>query len=270
MTESEHDVILREVELAVERSGSSPFDVITLTDDRGEWWSARELMHLMAYDKWERFEDVIDRARIAITNSGHDADVNASRLREAIGKTQRINYRLTRYGAYMAAMNGDPRKKAVSEAQTYFAVKAREAETAPAVLPDISTSAGVLAMAEQFAQTARQLVAVEARNVELEPKAEAFDTFMTADGDYLIGTVAKMLGLGQNTLFARLRDEHVLISGGKRHNTPQQQYMKHFRVVIRTFTDEDGGSHASYTTYVKPSGVDWIRKVLKMTDLSLA
>jgi anti-repressor protein len=113
----------------------------------------------------------------------------------------------------------------------------------------------------------RYVVALK-RNAELEPKAEAYDRFITSEGDYAIGTVAQMLGTGQNRLFARLRDEMVLISGGKRHNTPYQQYAHHFRVVTRTFSDNDGEEKSSFTTFVKPSGVDFIRKVLKLQQLS--
>lgn len=117
-------------------------------------------------------------------------------------------------------------------------------------------------------EMARKYVAALERNAELEPKAEAYDRFITADGDYALGTVAKMLGTGQNRLFARLRDEHILITGGKRHNTPYQQYAHHFRVVTRTFTDNDGDERSSFTTYVKPTGVDFIRKVLKMREFA--
>lgn len=113
-------------------------------------------------------------------------------------------------------------------------------------------------------EAARKYLAALERNAVLEPKAEAFDEFMTAEGDYLIGTVAQMLGTGQNRLFARLRDENILIKGGRRHNTPYQQYAHHFRVVARTFDDGEGNEKPTFTTYVKPSGVDFIRKVLKM------
>lgn len=116
---------------------------------------------------------------------------------------------------------------------------------------------------------ARKYVATLERNAELEPKAEAYDSFMTADGDYPVGTAAQMLGMGQNTLFARLRDEQIFIAGGARHNTPYQQYLKHFRVVTRSYADNDGKEKASFTTFVRPTGVDFIRKVLKLQQLSL-
>jgi DNA-damage-inducible protein D len=232
--------------------GDSPFDAIRRLGVYGEFWSARELMPLLGYTKWERFEDAIDRARISIGTTGQDPEAHASRLREPSGKTERVNYRLSRYGAYVVAMNGDVRKPEIAAAQAYFTTRTREAEVAQPRKP----------MSEL--EMALAYVASLKRNAVLEPKAEAHDAFMSADGCYLIGNVAKMLGLGQNQLFARLRDEHILIKGGRRHNTPYQQYAHHFKVTASTYSDSDGVEHTTSTTYVKPSGVDFIRKVLKM------
>lgn len=40
--------------------------------DSVEFWFARDLQNLLGYDKWENFLNVIDKAKIACKNSGHD------------------------------------------------------------------------------------------------------------------------------------------------------------------------------------------------------
>lgn len=101
----------------------SPFDQIKRADERGEYWSARDLMPLMGYDKWERFAGSVERAIVSMQAQGYDPDIEASRRREASGRTnqQREDFRLTRFASYLVAMNGDPRKPEVAAAQAYFA-----------------------------------------------------------------------------------------------------------------------------------------------------
>ena len=71
--------------------GASPFDQIRRTrPDGSEYWSARDLMPLLGYDKWERFESSIERAIVSMNNQpGHGCEFgehNASRRWEASGK----------------------------------------------------------------------------------------------------------------------------------------------------------------------------------------
>ncbi|MGW2666098.1 phage antirepressor [Nocardia tengchongensis] len=113
-------------------------------------------------------------------------------------------------------------------------------------------------VAELTEKTAELAAKVEAD----APKVEAFDQFMEADGTYLVGTVARMLGTSQNKLFAELRERGVLISKGAGRNTPYQRYMEHFVVKATSYTHSDGSEGTSYTTRVRPSGVDFIRRRL--------
>lgn len=110
-------------------------------------------------------------------------------------------------------------------------------------------------------------LALEAKNKELEPKAEAYESFIDAEGKYSVGAVAKMLGMGQNKLFRELRNAGVLIAKGHLYNTPYQKYMHHFDVKARTITHSDGRESVKHTTYVQPSGIDFIRKKLGLQTI---
>lgn len=117
---------------------------------------------------------------------------------------------------------------------------------------------------QALAITARKVEALEARNQELEPKAEAYESFMEANGKYSVGEVAKMLGMGQNKLFRELRNAKILISKGHLYNTPYQQYMHHFEVKARTIVHTNGQETVKHTTYVQPSGIDFIARKLNV------
>ncbi|MFK0295401.1 phage antirepressor KilAC domain-containing protein [Streptomyces sp. NPDC090442] len=262
----------------IARSESSPFDTIRYTGEGDEHWYARELMSHLGYEKWGRFEDAIKRAALAIENTGVSAGQHVdSRRREVTwddpaafgGKRRsiRTDYRLTRYGAYMIAMNGDPRKPEIAAAQTYFAVKAREAELRPATAAVDLSPAGVLAMAEQFADTARALVEQSERVAELEPKAAAHDAYLAAhDSDRLVREVAKLLGVKERWLRHFLIDEGLIYPKtapcGHRYYDFYTANRRHFRAVETLVGHTLIGSCAHYTLRITPRGVELIRQRL--------
>lgn len=120
-------------------NGQSPFDRIKQTrEDGSEFWSARDLMPLMGYPRWADFQPVLGRAAKAAMNQGHDTEHHFRRSPKVIegGRwgTQTVDdFELTRFSAYLVAMNGDPNKNEVAAAQSYFAVRTREAEVAKPV-----------------------------------------------------------------------------------------------------------------------------------------
>lgn len=152
-------------------SGRSPFDAIRITTPEGrEYWSARDLMPLLGYERWERFADAIDRAKVAAHNSQVSVAQNfpaAAKVSEVIpgaaknlGGRPGADYHLSRYACYLVAMSGDPRKPEVAAALTYFAVKTREAETRPMAVE--LTDAEIVHRALQI--TTRQVEVLTAEN----------------------------------------------------------------------------------------------------------
>ena len=136
--------------------------------------------------------------------------------------------------------------------------------TKPSFDPATLTRAEILQIALNAEE---ERLALEAKNKELEPKAEAYESFIDAEGKYSVGAVAKMLGMGQNKLFRELRNTGVLIAKGHMYNTPYQRYMHHFDVKARTITHSDGRESVRHTTYVQPSGIDFIRKKLGLQTI---
>lgn len=103
------------------------FENIKHTDQDGvEFWYARELMIVLEYKQWRRFEQVIERAKEACKNSNidindHFADVGKI-VKAGVTNKNIGDIKLTRYACYLIAQNGDSRKKAIALVQTYLAV----------------------------------------------------------------------------------------------------------------------------------------------------
>ncbi len=111
------------------------FEEIKRTREDGtEYWSARELSDVLQYKKWENFDKVIDRAKLACKNSGVAINDHFPEVRKIVeaGATKKkiIDYELSRYACYLIVQNGDPRKEVIALGQTYFAIQTRRQEVA--------------------------------------------------------------------------------------------------------------------------------------------
>lgn len=197
----------------------SPFDQIKRTDENGEYWSARDLMPLMGYPAWREFAAVIDRSKLAATNQGLVADDLFGVDPKKTSGRPREDYRLTRFAAYLVAMNGDPRKAEVAAAQAYFAVRTRQAETSSATVAELSRRD--LARMIIDAEDARE--AAELRAKELEPAAKAWTTMASCHGDMSVDYAAKVLSrdksisTGRNRLFTVMADAGWIYRAGDRN-----------------------------------------------------
>jgi DNA-damage-inducible protein D len=116
---------------------TSPFDAIRHMDGEREFWRARELSKILGYNRWENFENVIAKAKIACKYNGRDVDDHfrevTKMIKTAKGATRTIrDVELTRYACYILVQNADASKPIVAHAMDYFAVQTRRQELADA------------------------------------------------------------------------------------------------------------------------------------------
>ncbi len=108
-------------------------DLRHVTEDGGEYWSARELYPVLEYSRWEKFYSVIQKAMIACKNSGHAPEVHFHQTVKmahlGLGTQKEVqDYNISRYGCYLIIQNCDPSKPVIATGQTYFAIQTRRQE----------------------------------------------------------------------------------------------------------------------------------------------
>ena len=102
------------------------FDSIKQINPYGqEYWSARDLMPLLGYDKWQWFEDAIKRAMTLCKRVGQLVANHFITARKSViighGAIRGIiDYHLTRYALHLLLTHSDLKKPEITHALAYF------------------------------------------------------------------------------------------------------------------------------------------------------
>ena len=270
----------------------SPFDSIRrVGKDGAEYWSARDLMPLMGYPSWHNFKPAIERAQASAEAQGMGLTSLFSVDREKTSGRPRENFYLTRFAAYLVAMNGDPRKAEVAAAQHYFAVQTRVAETqSPALalpqdyasaLRELANTVEAKELAEKRAQEQAELAAKRALEIEAQApaveKAAAHTASDDSKGRQAFAREVQQWGYrsGVNikhvAVYKLLRRRGMLIAEGRKDsNNPTAEAVKNGWAEL-----EQGvkNGHAWSMARLTPAGQDmawkWIRKDFEMYGAEL-
>ncbi len=92
------------------------------------WW-ASEIALMFGYKDLKSFQKVLDRATKAMMslNISYFDNIVAVQREDSNGESFQ-DFKLTRFACYLAAMNGDPKKEEIAQAQMYFAQQTRSFE----------------------------------------------------------------------------------------------------------------------------------------------
>ncbi len=112
---------------------------------------------------------------------------------------------------------------------------------------------------------------------EMKPKALFADAVNTSKQSILVGDLAKLISqngvrVGQNRLFAYLRDNGYLHKAGSQYNRPTQRYIDQglFEVKESSHTNPDGSIRLTFTTKVTGKGQQYfVNKFLGESQIAL-
>lgn len=230
-------------------------------NDAEPWFVARDVT------------DSLDLDRTAIRRL--DDDEKGVRLTHTLGGKQKVAY-VTFPG--LLSLTFSSRKP---EAREYKRWVTHE------VLPAIHQTGGylaaraddspedILALALKVADATikrreERIQLLESERRELMPKASFYDAVTDSDDTILIGELAKLvrqngIGIGQNRLFAWMRENGYLGKYGSHRNIPTQYAMdmELFRIKESTIPRSDGSSMIKRTPRVTGKGQAYFLKKLK-------
>lgn len=220
----------------------------TLTDENGEpWFVAKDACDILGIDT-NHLREALD-----------DDEITNLRNSEVWNQPGRAPLIISEPGLYKLIMRS--RKPEAKEFQRWVTHEVLPSIRKHGAYMTQQTLDKALTSPDFLIQLATKLKEEQEKVRELEPKARFADAVAASDGTCLIGELAKMLrqnglDIGQNRLFAQLREDGYLGKTGSNRNVPTQRAMDLglFRIKETAITHSDGHVTINRTAKVTAKG----------------
>lgn len=218
----------------------------TMTDENGEpWFVAKDVCDILGTETRDLHK---------ILESDEITNVDSIHIAQNGGKAPLI---ISEPGLYRLVMKS--RKPEAKEFQRWVTHEVLPSIRKHGAYMTQQTLDKALTSPDFLIQLAAKLKEEQEKVKELEPKARFADAVAASDGTCLVGELAKMLrqnglNIGQNRLFARLREDGYLGKTGSNRNVPTQKAMDLglFRIKETAITHSDG--HVTINRTAKCTG----------------
>lgn len=218
----------------------------TLTDENGEpWFVLKDCMSILDLGNPTETVKMFD-----------DDEFSTTEVIDSIGRRQQA-YIISEPGLYRLVMRS--RKPEAKEFQRWVTHEVLPSIRKHGAYMTQQTLDKALTSPDFLIQLATKLKGEQEKVKELEPKARFADAVAASDGTCLVGELAKMLrqnglDIGQNRLFAQLREDGYLGKTGSNRNVPTQKAMDLglFRIKETAITHSDG--HVTINRTAKVTG----------------
>lgn len=196
-------------------------------------------------------------------------DVRLMDTTDAIGRTQQVIY-VTESGMYDVVLRSDAEKAkpfrkwltsevlpSIRKTGGYIATKADDT-------PDTIMARAILIAKDTIDHLSHQIAEQSARIEADAPKVAFANAIIASKSSCLIGELAKLLTqngyeIGQNQLFAWMRDNGYLGTKGERRNIPNQRYVEQglFELKKGVRSGSDGVMKTTITPKVTAKGQEY-------------
>jgi len=215
-------------------------DVRVIEKDNNPWWIAKDVC------------DVLELGNVSMSIERLDEDEKGISKVDTLGGMQNLKI-VNESGLYSLIIRSNKLeakkfKRWITHEVLPQIRKTGNYSSVPATLKD----ALLLAYNQQCEIEEKNALLIEA-----QPKLETYDNFIENSSYQSMGTVAKIIGIGRNKLFEKLRELGILQSGDANRNMPYQTHISAGYFVVKEFVTDNV---VKAQTFVTPKGLVYISK----------